>query len=344
MDLKLVELAFFRMISLMLNFTKSLGLLAVIPLVAVTVLNVTSCSPTESSAPAQTKLAPGQYEWQPQNSPSGPVLMVVSVDDQMAYVYRNGVQIGRSTVSTGMPGHDTPTGVFTILQREVKHKSSIYKGAPMPYMQRLTWEGIAMHAGHLPGYPASHGCIRLPYGFSQKLYGAMHKGATVVIAKKIAQPSKTNKPASILLASKVAASERPIPNPSGKIVWTPGKSHSGPFGVLISYEDQMMYVWRNGVQIGQSPIAIRPGSNPPEGVFMRLEGKDYSGRGSWTALSLNGGDAHGNAVQAIQSNLRVPSEFSKKIAPLLKPGTILVSTRKSSNKNTRSGRNFSIIQ
>ena len=104
----------------------------------------------------QSKLKPGQYEWHPERSPSGPLLVVVSVDDQMAYVYRNGVQIARSTVSTGKAGHDTPTGVFTILQRNVDHESSIYKGAKMPYMQRLTWGGIAMHAGNLPGYPASH--------------------------------------------------------------------------------------------------------------------------------------------------------------------------------------------
>ena len=324
-----------------MNIPRRLSLCAAFSLAALSALSLNSCSPI---APSQSKLAPGQYEWQPENSPGGPVLMAVSIDDQMAYVYRNGIQIGRSTVSTGMKGHETPTGVFTILQRNVKHESSIYKGAQMPYMQRLTWQGIAMHAGHLPGYPASHGCIRLPYGFSQKLYGAMHKGATVAITKQNAQPSHTSRPASILLATKGRSSERPIPNPAGKIIWNPGKSRSGPFSVLISYADQTVYVWRNGIQIGQSPIAIRSGSKPPEGVFMRLQGKDSSGLNAWSALSLNGGNSQGNAVSAIRSNMRVPDEFSRKLASTLQPGTILMTTRQTSNKTTRSSRNFNIVQ
>lgn len=320
---------------------RSLLLLGTLSLAAITSLSFNACSP---SAPAHSKLAPGQYEWQPQRSPSGPVLMVVSIDDQMAYVYRNGVQVARSTVSTGRPGKETPTGVFTVLQRKVEHESSIYKGAQMPYMQRLTWSGIAMHAGDLPGYPASGGCIRLPYEFSQKLYGIMHNGATVAITQKNSQPSQSSKPAGILLASKGAATERPISNPEGKIVWNPSKSPSGPFSVLISYADQTVYVWRNGVQIGQSPIAIRPGAKPPEGVFMRLEGKDSRGLNSWSALSLSGGSSHGNAVSTMRDNIRIPDEFVSKMSPLLKPGTILVSTGKSSNSSTRSNRNFSIIQ
>jgi len=96
---------------------------------------------------------------------------------------RNGVRIGRSTVSTGTAGHRTPTGVFTVLQKKVDHESSIYKGAKMPNMQRLTWTGIAMHAGQLPGYPASHGCVRLPEDFAEKLYTVTNLGTTVIISR-----------------------------------------------------------------------------------------------------------------------------------------------------------------
>ena len=99
---------------------------------ALVVAALTGCSSTSSSGPSKTKLAPGQFEWHPERSPSGPVLVVVSIDDQMAYVYRNGVEIARSTVSTGRPGKETPTGVFTVLQRKVEHESSIYTGAQMP--------------------------------------------------------------------------------------------------------------------------------------------------------------------------------------------------------------------
>jgi L,D-transpeptidase catalytic domain len=112
---------------------------------------------------------PGDYVWYPEISPAGPVVIIVSIPNQKLFVFRNGVCIGRSTVSKGAKGHSTPTGVFTILQKNVTHESSLYKGAKMPHMQRLTWDGIAMHAGQLPDYSASHGCVRLPDDFAAKL-------------------------------------------------------------------------------------------------------------------------------------------------------------------------------
>jgi hypothetical protein len=312
-------------------------------------LSISSCGAGSSG---QSKLAPGQYEWNPQRAPSGPVLVVVSIDNQMAYVYRNGTQIARSTVSTGRAGKNTPTGVFTILQRKVKHESSIYKGAQMPYMQRLTWGGIAMHAGQLPGYPASAGCIRLPYEFSEKVYGVMRNGSTVVITRKGAQPSRSGKPADILLASKASGQQnKAIPDPEGKTVWQPGKSPSGPFSILLSYADRTAYVWRNGIQIGQAPMGIAPGANPPEGVFVMLEGREPADARfpgvtmhPWSVLSLDGGSSQGNAVGTMRSQLALPIDFQKKISGLISPGTILVATRESSNKSTRSSSDFTIMK
>lgn len=126
-------------------------------------------------------LTPGKYVWQPQLASEGPVEIVVSLPLQMAYVYRGGTLIGAATVSTGEPGRDTPTGRFEILQKRKIHHSNLYDDAPMPFMQRLTWSGVAMHAGHNPGYPASHGCVRLPKSFAQKLYGVTDLGATVLV-------------------------------------------------------------------------------------------------------------------------------------------------------------------
>ena len=132
-------------------------------------------------------LKPGQWVWYAEAVPQGPMLMLVSITQQKAYLYRNGVRVAVTTVSTGKKGHDTPTGVFTILQKNKDHKSSLYKDsqnrpAAMPYMQRLTWDGIALHSGNLPGYPASHGCVRLPMQFSELLFAITRKGMTVVIA------------------------------------------------------------------------------------------------------------------------------------------------------------------
>lgn len=122
-------------------------------------------------------------------SASGPVAIVVSIPAQRAFVYRDGVLIAVSTVSTGSPGRDTPAGEFTILQKQVFHRSNLYSNAPMPFMQRLTWDGIALHAGHLPGYPASHGCIRLPAAFAKQLYELTELGGEVsVIDEDVPDP------------------------------------------------------------------------------------------------------------------------------------------------------------
>ena len=129
----------------------------------------------------EAPLEPGDYTWHPETSPAGEVVILVSLPKQEMNVYRNGVRIGRSSVSTGKPGHDTPTGVFPILQKKRMHHSNLYDDAPMPYMQRLTWDGVALHSGRNPGYPASHGCIRLPDGFAARLYEVTERGDTTVV-------------------------------------------------------------------------------------------------------------------------------------------------------------------
>ena len=137
-------------------------------------------------------LKPGQYVWFDEAQPTpagygsetanyGPISIVVSIPQQLLYLYRGGNLVAVSTVSTGKPGKDTPTGEFTILQKNKHHRSNIYSNAPMPFMQRLTWDGIALHAGQLPGYPASHGCIRLPMAFARQLFAMTDLGVQVSV-------------------------------------------------------------------------------------------------------------------------------------------------------------------
>ena len=116
-------------------------------------------------------LGPGQYVWDSKSPTSGPLLLTIDLTAQRLLVYRDGALIAATAISTGSLGRETPTGVFTVLAKEVMHRSTTYDDAPMPYMQRLTEKGIAIHAGDLPGYPASHGCIRLPNEFAKRLYG-----------------------------------------------------------------------------------------------------------------------------------------------------------------------------
>ncbi len=130
--------------------------------------------------------------------PQGPLIISISISEQKLRVYDANGLFAESPVSTGMPGHPTPMGVFSIIQKQKFHRSNIYSGAPMPFMQRITWSGVAMHAGVLPGHPASHGCIRMPMAFAVKLYNWTKMSARVVITPGDVMPASFSHP---LLAS-----------------------------------------------------------------------------------------------------------------------------------------------
>ena len=128
-------------------------------------------------------LKPGHFRWSDaQGDGAKASKLVVSISDQRAYLYSGETLVAVTTVSTGRAGHRTPTGTFPITEKRAVHFSNKYNNAPMPHMQRLTNDGIALHAGHIPGRPASHGCVRLPAKFAAKLFTVTRIGTPVVIA------------------------------------------------------------------------------------------------------------------------------------------------------------------
>ena len=148
--------------------------------------------------------------------PQGPLIIAVSIEKQKVRIYDANGFFAESPVSTGMPGHSTPMGVFSIIQKHKFHHSNIYSGAPMPYMQRITWSGVAMHAGVLPGYPASHGCIRMPMAFAMKMWNWTKMGARVVVTPGEMTPANFSHP--LLVTQKTApavAQESKIEAPLG---------------------------------------------------------------------------------------------------------------------------------
>jgi lipoprotein-anchoring transpeptidase ErfK/SrfK len=134
--------------------------------------------------------------------PQGPLIIAISIEQQKLRVYDANGLFAESPVSTGMKGHSTPMGVFSVIQKHKMHRSNIYSGAPMPYMQRITWSGVALHAGVLPGYPASHGCIRMPTAFAMKMWNWTRVGARVIITPGRITPASFSHP--LLMAQKVA--------------------------------------------------------------------------------------------------------------------------------------------
>jgi lipoprotein-anchoring transpeptidase ErfK/SrfK len=136
------------------------------------------------------------------HKPQGPLIIAISIEKQVLKIYDANGYFAETPISTGMRGHSTPMGVFSVIQKHKYHHSNIYSGAPMPYMQRITWSGVAMHAGVLPGYPASHGCIRMPMNFAVKMWGWTRMGARVVITPGELAPESFSHP--LLAAQKTA--------------------------------------------------------------------------------------------------------------------------------------------
>ena len=274
--------------------------------------------PIGSGSVAETvaTLEAGEFVWAPEAAPAGPTLLVVNVKTQRAVLFRNGVPIAASTVSTGRPGYSTPTGIFTILQKRVEHYSSTYDNAPMPYMQRLTWRGIALHAGRLPGYPASHGCIRLPLEFAKLLYGVTKLGMTVVITDAESAPKIAPTP-DLVLAGRSADLR------GAAIEWNPEKSPEGPVSIVVSAADRRAVVIRNGVIIGSAPVTVE---GPVTGTWAyTLRNIDAQGQ-HWLRIAVGSTDTGAAVPREEWKRFRAPDAFRLAIAAIVEPGTTVIVT------------------
>lgn len=278
---------------------------------------------TVRAAPVASAPGPGQWLWSPELAPEGPLLVIVVIAEQRAYVYRNGVRIGLSSASTGRPGYETPPGVYTILQKRREHHSNLYDDAPMPFMQRLTWDGIALHAGAVPGHAASHGCVRLPEPFAQLLFDATRAGTTVVVSQHGAEVPQAG-----LRPSLTAADPADFPGLAWR--WTPERAPVGPLSVIVSLADRTVLVLRNGVEIGRSAIGVAAGAMAAgTRAFVVLEGEqaqpsalvpDRPAR-RWLEIGASEGVAPGPPP-----TIELPPAFATVVYDALAPGTTVVVT------------------
>jgi hypothetical protein len=185
--------------------------------------------------------------------PQGPLIIAVSIERQSLKVYDANGLFAETPVSTGMRGHSTPMGVFSIIQKHKFHHSNIYSGAPMPYMQRITWSGVAMHAGVLPGYPASHGCIRMPMSFAMKMWGWTKMGARVVVTPGEMTPSRFSHP--LLTAQKAA------PSPIASALPSTTKSDKAPIAdpiIAPAISEAAPAIKREQAQTADASSALPP--------------------------------------------------------------------------------------
>ena len=288
---------------------------------------------TVELARAADKLKPGQWVWAPEIAPAGPVVVYVDLSRQIADVYRNGVRIGVSTVSTGKPGHETPTGVFKILQKDKWHHSSTYNSAPMYFQERLTWDGVALHAGGLPGYPESHGCVHLPYKFAEQLFGTTTMGGTVVVQGRAGAPVKIPAAGVLTPASLggVSPGYRPLEHDEWR--WTPEASPTGPVSIVISTTDNMLVALRNGVEIGRS--RVETGGIDTSTHLATLTATSQGGF-HWSLFPLPGHseqDGHGIDSAAL-TDIRMPRAFMTRLRSIIGTGTHVLVTPAPINART----------
>jgi hypothetical protein len=264
---------------------------------------------------AAQELGAGAFLWEPELVPDGPMLFIVSVVTQRGVLYRNGVPIAVTTVSTGRDGYPTPLGVFTILQKQARHFSSIYDNAPMPYMQRLTWGGVALHGGQLPGYPASHGCIRLPQGFAKRLFEVTRLGMTVVVTDAVAAP-------------RLAPTRDPLPVAGiagGRPSWQPERQPGGPMTIVVSAADRRLVVLRNGREIGSAPVAIEGRVAGTRAYVMRAGAEGAI----WARIALSGEAPEEVGAGNGWRNMKMDLGFRAELLRALVPGTTVLLTSES---------------
>ncbi|WP_353981550.1 L,D-transpeptidase [Salinicola endophyticus] len=302
------------------------------------------------SSPVDTPLddlAPGAWIWGGDDERGGPMAVVVSLTEQRAYVYRNGVLIGVSTISSGRPGYETPTGVFTVLQKDRDHHSNLYNDAPMPFQQRLTWDGIALHAGGLPGYPESHGCVHLPSAFARHLFDASNLGMTVVVSKAGEAPVSLVHPgpASPIDPHTGADIDSPPLANGQPWAWALSPPSEGPISMILSRSDRLLVVYRNGIEIGRSRVELaRPDEHGGTRAYI-VEGTTTdastttepaaaaapdrnTAMPSWIAIGVPGAEQYaGQRVPAsVVNQVSLPDAFKARLLPLLVPGSVLVAT------------------
>lgn len=288
------------------------------------------------------QLQNGEFNWFPERSAAGPILIIVSIPDQLVHVYRNGIRVAASSCSTGKPGHRTPTGVFKILQKDKHHRSSTYSNAPMPNMNRLTWSGIALHAGNLPGYPASHGCVRLPMQFSELLFGITRKGMTVVIADDSSQPATVTHPGMVLgdyARREFAAVDTALLRDQ----YSAGHAaHATVTSVVVSSKDKSVTVLEDGKVVATGKAAIAGGGKPlGENVYTLTGSNDDDDSLTWSGVGYGKTDREdmGSELRRISTDPKLREQIRRR----MQNGMTVVTTDQPSSASYRAT-DFTIIE
>jgi hypothetical protein len=309
---------------------------------------------------------------------TGLLQVVVSIEKQQLTLYSDGVPVAHSRVSTGQRGHATPTGVFSIIEKDRWHRSNIYDDAPMYFMQRITWSGVALHQGVVPNYPASHGCIRMPAAFAQQMWRTTRIGARVIVSHgdvapvpfahaklfTIKQPPQVAQLQVAQLQSLVTAeqawtfarlassaplvgttlTDAPTLPAQDKPKLIAGPLKAGPVSVFISRKEGRLYVRKGFAPVFDVPVSIDQRDAPiGTHVYTAMAANDDQTM-RWTVISMTHA-AEGSPASASGAldRITIPQDARDAISELLTPGASLIVSDQGLGPETGKGTDFVVL-
>jgi hypothetical protein len=308
-------------------------------------------------------------------APNGPLQIIISIDRQTLRLFDQDGLVEQSSVSTGTGGFPTPTGVFSIIDKEKDHFSNIYRGASMPYMQRLTMSGVALHSGIVTGRPASHGCVRLPHAYAIHLFRLTRLGARVIIADAELSPvpiehARLFKPKRAQLATASGANielaSLPKQPPSQLAVAADlarelqrevARARIGQataereaalkataVSAFVSRATQRIYVRHGFVPLFDAPIEIRDADRPiGTHVYTAMQTADDGARMRWSVVSFAHKVGASDASGALD-RIELPAEITERISGMLTPGASLIVSDQGPSRQMRPwGTDFIIL-
>lgn len=305
----------------------------------------------------------------------GPLTVVISLGKQELTLFAAITPIARSRISTGKPGYGTPTGIYSVIEKNRWHWSNLYDDAPMHYMQRITWSGVALHHGIVPRYAASHGCIRMPESFARQLFRVTRLGTRVIVTRSGAAPvdiahstlfaparaadpavaaetPKPSQPAALKTAmldgaAPLIAAAAELPGPAGDAAGqgTDKPLKPGPVSVFISRKHGKLYMRKGFAPVLEAPIAI---ANPdqPVGthVFTALATDEANGSARWSVISVpSSAKAAQVGARSALDRISIPDDVRARISALLSPGASLIVSDHGLGRETGKGTDF-IVQ
>ena len=306
---------------------------------------LTACSAAFAGptlAAPTTQGAGGQYPaWGHQ--PKGTVILTITLSEQKMTIWDDGEPVARVAISSGVEKHPTPTGLFSIMIKKRFHRSNIYSDAPMPFMQRITWSGVALHQGHVPGRPASHGCIRLPAAVAQKLFTYTPIGCRVIITDKAVEPQRFS--SSRLFTARPHVLRLATANDVPSVTATENPARIGHVALFISAKENKLFMRQNFQPVFESDLRIDGTAPLGTHLFTAMKVSKDDGAVQWSQLTMPESHLPQLDARSALERITIPAEARREVAHALHQGASLIVSDQGFNREIgrKGGTDFIVL-